>query len=106
MAVVELAGVELADIEIRMAEVVQQSCRSGCGACCIAPSITSAIPGMPAGKPAGIRCIQLTTDNYCLLFGLDSRPDVCSGFKAMADDCGNSDDEALNLLAALELATS
>lgn len=106
MAVVELAGVELADIEIRLVDIVQQSCRAGCGACCIAPSISSAIPGMPAGKPAGIRCIQLTPDNWCLLFGLDSRPDVCSGFKAMADVCGNSDGEALNLLAALELATS
>ncbi|HNV09555.1 MAG TPA: YkgJ family cysteine cluster protein, partial [Dokdonella sp.] len=28
------------------------SCRSGCGACCIAPSISSPIPGMPNGKPA------------------------------------------------------
>jgi Fe-S-cluster containining protein len=26
------------------------ACRSGCGACCIAPSISSAIPGMPQGK--------------------------------------------------------
>jgi len=25
-------------------------CRSGCGACCIAPSISSPIPGMPNGK--------------------------------------------------------
>ena len=29
-------------------------CRDGCGACCIAPSITSPIPGMPHGKPAGM----------------------------------------------------
>ena len=106
MAVVELAGVGLAHVDIRVTEVVQQSCRPGCGACCIAPSITSAIPGMPAGKPAGIRCIQLTSDNCCQLFGLDSRPDVCGGFKAMVDVCGHSDGEALSLLAALELATS
>ncbi|MCR3872443.1 YkgJ family cysteine cluster protein, partial [Pseudomonas aeruginosa] len=26
-------------------------CRAGCGACCIAPSISSPLPGMPAGKP-------------------------------------------------------
>lgn len=25
-------------------------CRSGCGACCIAPSISSPIPGMPDGN--------------------------------------------------------
>ena len=34
-------------------------CRLGCGACCISPSISSPIPGMPKGKPAGERCIQL-----------------------------------------------
>jgi len=27
------------------------ACRSGCGACCIAPSIASPIPRMPQGKP-------------------------------------------------------
>ncbi|MCF5019628.1 YkgJ family cysteine cluster protein, partial [Pseudomonas lactis] len=27
-------------------------CREGCGACCIAPSISSPLPGMPQGKPA------------------------------------------------------
>jgi Fe-S-cluster containining protein len=31
------------------------NCRLGCGACCIAPSISSPIPGMPQGKPAGVR---------------------------------------------------
>ena len=39
--------------------------RSGCGACCIAPSISSLIPGMPQGKPAGVHCVQLTDDNRC-----------------------------------------
>ena len=34
-------------------------CRAGCGACCIAISISSPIPGMPLGKPAGVRCVQL-----------------------------------------------
>ena len=33
-------------------------CRSDCGACCIAPSISSPIPGMPNGKPANTRCIH------------------------------------------------
>ena len=41
----------------------------GCGACCIAPSITSPIPGMPHGKPAGIPCVQLDEDFGCRLFG-------------------------------------
>ena len=35
------------------------ACRTGCGACCIAPSISSPIPGMPDGKPAGVPCVQL-----------------------------------------------
>ena len=52
-------------------------CRIGCGACCIAISISSPIPGMPDGKPAGVRCVQLTDDNKCQLFGLPSdRPPV------------------------------
>lgn len=49
-------------------------CRVGCGACCIAPSISSAIPGMPGGKPAGVRCVQLTDDNRCMLFGTTRAP--------------------------------
>ncbi|RKZ96645.1 MAG: YkgJ family cysteine cluster protein, partial [Gammaproteobacteria bacterium] len=43
-------------------------CRNGCGACCIAPSISTAIPGMPNGKPAGVRCIQLDKNNSCQIF--------------------------------------
>ena len=38
------------------------ACRSGCGACCIAPSITSPLPGMPQGKPAGVPCINLDAE--------------------------------------------
>ena len=52
-------------------------CRVGCGACCIAPSISSYIPGMPNGKPAGVRCIQLDENNYCKLFERSERPAVC-----------------------------
>ncbi len=80
-------------------------CRLGCGACCIAPSISSAIPGMPEGKPAGVRCIQLSGDNLCLLFGLPERPGVCSTFQAMSDSCGQSDHEALWLLGEWERLT-
>lgn len=80
-------------------------CRLDCGACCIAPSISSAIPGMPDGKPAGVRCIQLDSENLCLLFGMSSRPTVCLGFRAMADVCGTGRDEALWLLGELEFQT-
>ena len=80
-------------------------CRLSCGACCIAPSISSAIPGMPDGKPAGVRCVQLNEENLCRLFGLSSRPAVCLGFQAMADVCGANRDEALWLIEALEQQT-
>jgi Fe-S-cluster containining protein len=81
-------------------------CRPGCGACCIAQSISSAIPGMPEGKPAGMRCIQLSDDNLCLLYGDPRRPRVCIQFQAMPDVCGSSREEAMRLLAQMELDTA
>ncbi|HYX05091.1 MAG TPA: YkgJ family cysteine cluster protein [Bacteroidales bacterium] len=77
-------------------------CRPNCGACCIAPSISSPIPGMPDGKPAGVRCIHLTPDLKCDLFGKPERPLVCRTFKAERIVCGDSREEALNLLTMLE----
>ncbi|MDH4231698.1 MAG: YkgJ family cysteine cluster protein [Nitrospirota bacterium] len=70
-------------------------CRKGCGACCIAPSISSPIPGMPNGKPAGIRCVCLTGENHCSLYGRDERPAVCSGYQATGEFCGSPRGEAL-----------
>ncbi|TCV92844.1 hypothetical protein EC912_106183 [Luteibacter rhizovicinus] len=80
-------------------------CRAGCGACCIAPSISSAIPGMPNGKPAGVRCIQLTDDNRCAIFGRPERPAVCSSLMPQPDMCGVDTVSAMNYLAHLEAAT-
>lgn len=81
-------------------------CRPGCGACCIAPSISSPIPGMPQGKPAGIRCIQLDDNNRCRLFGLPGRPRVCRQFTPVAADCGDSFGVAMRQLTLLEAMTS
>ncbi|HET9918996.1 MAG TPA: YkgJ family cysteine cluster protein [Ktedonobacteraceae bacterium] len=81
-------------------------CRVGCGACCIAPSISSAIPGMPGGKPAGVRCIQLTEDNRCKLFGKPERPAVCSALHPSEEMCGHSFQEAFTGLISLERATT
>jgi Fe-S-cluster containining protein len=81
-------------------------CRSGCGACCIAPSISSAIPGMPKGKPAGVRCVQLADDYRCMIFGDPRRPAVCSGLKARTEMCGGSREYALLYLDRLQLATN
>lgn len=82
------------------------SCRAGCGACCTAPSISSPIPGMPAGKPAGVRCVQLSPDNLCLLFGKPERPEVCNRLRASEEMCGSTAEEALVYLAFLERATA
>ena len=98
--------VELKRILVQVQGESVFDCRPGCGACCIAPSISSAIPGMPDGKPAGVRCVQLDENNRCRIFGLASRPAVCLGFQAMADACGGTDEEAMQLLTELEFATS
>jgi hypothetical protein len=81
-------------------------CRIGCGACCIALSISSPIPGMPGGKPAGVRCVQLSPDNRCLLFASPDRPEVCGRLRPSAEMCGTTTDEALAYLTELERATA
>lgn len=81
-------------------------CRPGCGACCTAPSISTPIPGMPHGKPAGVPCVQLTADLRCRLFGQAERPAVCASLRPSAEMCGRSREEALEWLAALEAATA
>jgi hypothetical protein len=80
-------------------------CRAGCGACCIAPSISSPIPGMPQGKPAGVRCVQLTADHRCRLFGRPDRPAVCVRLRPDEEMCGQSASQALARLAQLERVT-
>ena len=82
------------------------ACRTGCGACCIAPSISSPIPGMPGGKPAGVRCIQLDDTYRCRLFGDPRRPPVCCNLQPEAEMCGLSRTHALRYLANLEIATT
>lgn len=80
-------------------------CRLGCGACCIAPSISSPIPGMLKGKPAGVRCIQLSGDNRCLLWKNPQRPAVCSSFAPSSETCGANREHALLYLSQLEAVT-
>lgn len=80
-------------------------CREGCGACCIAPSITSPLPGMPHGKPAGVRCAQLMMDERCVVFGRAERPAFCAGLQPSREMCGASREHALAWLSSLELAT-
>lgn len=80
-------------------------CRPHCGACCIAPSISSPIPGMPYGKPAGLPCVQLTDDYRCAIFGRPERPAVCRNLRPEPAMCGTDRDAAVAMLSAMELAT-
>ncbi|MDA3822995.1 MAG: YkgJ family cysteine cluster protein [Bacteroidales bacterium] len=77
-------------------------CIKGCGACCVAPSISSPIPGMPNGKPAGTPCIHLKDDYTCGIYEHPDRPAVCDLFKADPAVCGADRNEALILLSMLE----
>jgi hypothetical protein len=61
---------------------------------------------MPHGKPAGVRCVQLTDDNRCLLFGRPDRPKVCVQLRPSAEMCGRSNEEALIGLQRLERLTA
>jgi uncharacterized protein len=94
------------DMSQDMPEHKKMFCRLGCGACCIAPSITSRIPGMPEGKPAGVRCVQLTQDNLCKLFGSPLRPAVCSSLMPSEEMCGVNNQAAMDYLERLERETS
>jgi Fe-S-cluster containining protein len=69
------------------------TCRPGCAACCTAPSISSPIPGMPQGKPAGVPCIQLDAQLRCKIFGQPERPSV--------EMCGPVDDSGVHARAWL-----
>jgi hypothetical protein len=67
--------------------------------------MSSAIPGMPSGKPAGVRCAQLTGANLCAIFGRPERPSCCSGLRPSLEMCGLSREQALAFLDGLEAAT-
>jgi len=75
-------------------------CRPGCGACCIAPSIST------LGKPAGARCRHLGADFSCCIFGLPERPACCAGLQPSLEMCGETREQALAYLVALEQATA
>jgi len=87
-------------------QVEGNNCRPGCAACCIAPSISSPIPGMPQGKKAGETCIQLDRRGLCLLFGHPDRPLVCVSLSPSPSMCGSSREEALAALSEMERATA
>jgi hypothetical protein len=61
---------------------------------------------MPNGKPAGVRCVQLTEDNRCKLFNHPDRPAVCVALRPNLEMCGQTADEAMHYLIRLEAITS
>jgi len=81
-------------------------CRKNCGACCIAPSINSPIPGMPNGKKAGERCIQLDNHNKCMIFGKPERPVFCGSLQPNLEMCGLERAHAIEWLTTLERLTA
>lgn len=61
---------------------------------------------MPHGKPAGVRCVQLTADNRCAIFGQPERPRVCASLRPEPAMCGADREHALAWLRRLETATA
>jgi Fe-S-cluster containining protein len=81
-------------------------CRPGCGACCIAASISRPLPGMPNGKPAGVVCVNLDlASKRCGVWGTDEYPETCRQFLAEPDVCGESAEQALRLIENMEQLT-
>jgi hypothetical protein len=76
------------------------NCRPECGACCIAPSIST------LHKAASVPCPHLSVDLRCTIFGSPERPACCSGLQPSAEMCGASRYEALLWLTQLEAATA
>jgi len=60
---------------------------------------------MPQGKPAGMRCVQLTDDNRCAIFGDPRRPAVCASLKPEPAMCGADRLHAMRWLTELEVST-
>ncbi|MFT3818689.1 MAG: YkgJ family cysteine cluster protein [Rubrivivax sp.] len=93
-----------------MSNLARLDCRPGCGACCIAPSISTPIPqpGGAAARPkaAGEACPQLDEQRRCRLFGRPERPAVCRSLRPQAEMCGSSRADALVWLTRLEAVTA
>ncbi|MCO6523807.1 MAG: YkgJ family cysteine cluster protein [Candidatus Schmidhempelia sp.] len=81
-------------------------CRDNCGACCIAPSISSPLPDLPNGKPANMVCPHLDDKFRCKLFHHPQRPKVCGQLQPNLEMCGTDRTYALIFLANLEQQTA
>jgi uncharacterized protein len=61
---------------------------------------------MPQGKPAGVRCAQLDSDNACRIFDRPERPAVCAQLQPSAEMCGRDAQHAMVWLARMETLTA
>lgn len=76
-------------------------CRKGCAACCIFADISSSIPNHPNGKPFGVRCKNLNEENLCMIHNTKDYPEVCQRFTAEKEFCGDTKEEAAQILTSL-----
>jgi len=60
---------------------------------------------MPSGKTAGTRCVQLTEDGRCRLYGHPDRPPICNALSPSLEMCGTTDHHAYDYLSRLEEST-
>ncbi len=85
---------------------MRMKCRPNCAACCIDISISSPLPGMPKGKPAGIPCVNLTSQKSCSIHGTPEYPAICASFAPSEEMCGHSYAEAAAWIGNLERLTA
>lgn len=89
-----------------MSPTSPMACRPACAACCTAPSISSPLPGLPHGKPAGVPCPHLDAHLRCGLFGRPERPAVCGSLAPGPEMCGEDREHAMVWLTRLEQQTA
>ena len=61
------------------------------------------MPGMPDGKPAGVRCLHLNEDYRCAIYNDPAKPKVCNDFNAEPEFCGSGREEAMRILGSLSV---
>lgn len=62
---------------------------------------------MPGGKPAGVPCVNLDPGSLrCRIWGQPSYPAVCRRFAPDPQVCGNTREQALELITLLEEQTA
>ena len=86
-------------------ESIQCECRAGCAACCTVISISSPLPGMPNGKPAGVRCVNLDDSNNCTIHNSAQYPSICRSFPADIAMCGITNEHANKYIEEMEKFT-